>query len=187
LLEEVLARPEFRRGGEGLGEWLEALLARVGGPLAGLPPELGQLVTAVAVLLAGLLVWRLMTEGRTAAAAAGAVDAAEAACEATEPAAAIRAAGLEAMSAGRFAEAVVLLFRATIARLGERGLVLRDPSRTNREHVRDLAGRPREAEAVRSALPCFERVRYGRRSVERAEAERVAAAAAAVFGEGEAS
>jgi hypothetical protein len=187
LLEEVLARPEFRRGGEDAGDWLEALLARLGGTVGDLPPVAGQLVTAVAVLLAGLLVWRLLAEGRTDRAAAAGMDRDGAAEETAEPAAAIRAAGLEAKRAGRFADAVVLLFRAMIARLAEQGLVLRDSSRTNREHVRDLAGRLREAEAVRAALPCFERVRYGRREAGSAEADRVAAAAAAVFGEGDAS
>jgi hypothetical protein len=185
LLEEVLARPEFRRGGEDLGNWLDALLARIAAAAGDLPAWTGKAVTALVLALAALLVWRLLAEGGPRRAAAGTHGSGDADTAAHEPADATRAAGLEAMRAGRFAEAVVLLFRAMIARLAERDLLLRDPSRTNREHVRDLAARPREADAVRAALPCFERVRYGERAVERDDAERVVAAAAVVFAEGE--
>jgi hypothetical protein len=185
LLEEVLARPEFQGGGSS-PSWLDDFLARLfGGGAAGVPDWLGAGVTVAIVLAAAALVVYLLSEGGARRARGTAAPATEGdpSAPAAEPARALYRRGEEAARAGRHAEAVVLLFRAMVARLVERGLLLADPSRTNREHLRDLRRRPREAEAVRSVLPAFERVRYGAAAAGREDAQLAARAAAALFPE----
>ena len=68
-----------------------------------------------------------------------------------------------------------------IARLTERGLLLNDPSRTNREHLRDLRRREDEARLLRSAIPAFENVRYGKNEPVDADLAETLAAAQALF------
>jgi hypothetical protein len=84
---------------------------------------------------------------------------------------------------GRHSEAVILFFRATVARLTERGLLLDDRSRTNREHLRDLRRREREAKALSAVIPGFERVRYGKREATNDDAELALSTAVSLFPE----
>lgn len=84
------------------------------------------------------------------------------------------------MAAGDFGAAVTRLFRAIVARLTERGLLLDDESRTNFEHLRDLR-KTRESRCFAAAIPPFERVLYGRHAATREDAEATLAAAAPLF------
>jgi hypothetical protein len=182
LLEEVLARPEFH-GGEASPGWLSDFLDRLFGSAGTVPDWLGAAVTAAIGIGAVLLVAHLLSDGRVRRArraGAGAADGAPAAGGA-EPARELHRRGAAAARAGRHAEAVVLLFRAILARLIERRLLLADPSRTNREHLRDLRARPREAAAVRAVMPAFERIRYGGAAAGPEEATLAAREAAAFF------
>jgi len=183
LLEEVLARPEFQGGSASPG-WLDGLLNRLFGSLGDVPDWLGAGVT-LAIGVAAALVVYLLSEGRARRGRGPGPEAGDGSTTAAgpEPARSLYRRGAAAAAEGRHAEAVVLLFRAMVSRLIERGLLLADPSRTNREHLRDLRRRPREEEAVRSVLPAFERVRYGAAEAGPEEARRVAGAAAGLFPE----
>lgn len=184
LLEEVLARPEFSVAPDRAADWLQRLVDHVFG-VGGVPVWLGRITVLAIVVAAVLLVASLLSErgprGRRER-AAPAVPGAER--PGGRPAAAdLYRAARDAAAVGRHAEAVLLAFRAIVARLIERGLLLADPSRTNREHLRDLGPRAREAAALRAALPAFERVRYGRRDAGAVEAAGAIEAAAALFRE----
>jgi hypothetical protein len=103
--------------------------------------------------------------------------------EVPAPAADLYRAAREAQASGRSTEAIVLFFRAMVARLVERGFLLGDPSRTNREHARDLRRRPEECALLMEALPVFEGVRYGRSAAGEEDARAAAALAAHLFPE----
>jgi hypothetical protein len=187
LLDDVLARPEFgREAAERLNPLGEALY-RFFRFWSALPAWVDALLTGVVIAVAiALVLWLLLDTGalgrrrRRATTPVG-------------PAARVTAhrprsrdlfrEGRAARAEGRFADAVVLLFRAIVTRLTERGVLLDDPSRTNREHLRDLARRKREAPALVATLPAFERVRYGGAPAAEDEAAGALAAAAPLFPE----
>jgi hypothetical protein len=185
LLEEVLARPEFR-GGPSQPGWLTDLLDRLFGRVGGIPDWLGAGVTIAIGIAAAAMVVHLLSEGRArrVRGATGPAAGDGPAGARSEPARDLHRRGTEAAQRGDHAEAVILLFRAMIARLIERGLLLADPSRTNGEHLRDLAGRPRESAAVRALMPAFERVRYGAAAAGAGDAELAVREAALLFPEG---
>jgi hypothetical protein len=162
LLEEVLARPEFQ-GGAAQPGWLAELLDRLFGSFGGIPDWLGAGVTIAIGIAAAAMVVHLLSDARVrrTRGSAGAAPEGGPAGGGAEPARELYRRGVEASRRGDHAGAVVLLFRAMVARLIERGLLLADPSRTNREHLRDLGRRPRESAAIRAVMPAFERVRYG--------------------------
>jgi hypothetical protein len=185
LLDEVLGRPEFtvhvREGRNPLGEAIE----RLAGAWSQLPGWVDTVITAVVIAAAiALVLWLLVDAGvvgrkrhrsepgpsASGDLPAGLVSAAE-----------LYRQGRAAHAAGRPGEAVVLLFRAMVARLTERGLLLNDPSRTNREHLSDLRRREREAGALRAAIPPFERVRYGRAEPAASDVSETLTAASVLF------
>ena len=185
-LDEVLSRPEF--GGPQPTQppgWLTRFVDWLGDALAALPSWTDEAILIVLGLLALLLVIALLRDGGLGARppSTDADPAQDDASRPRVPAAEWNRRGREAMAAGRHSEAVVFLFRAIVAHLAESGILHDDPSRTNREHRRDLRRRPAEAEAFDRAVPSFERVRYGRRDATEEEARLVAASAAAVLGE----
>ena len=184
LLDDILSRPEFAsqvvEGRNPLSDAIERLAAA----WSRLPGWVDGVLTGVVIAAAiALVLWLLVDVGglgrrrRRAAPSAPGDPEHVAAVSADE----IYRQGRAAHAEGRFADAIILLFRAMIARLTERGLLLNDPSRTNREHLRDLRRREGEAQALRSAIPTFEHVRYGEREPVAAEASETLAAAQKLF------
>lgn len=183
LLEDVLTRPEFGASSSDGPTWLQravdSLAQLVGNAPAWMETALlaavigGALLLIVALLRGGLVGAR-----RTATAQVADEDDA---AERREPAAELYRRGQEAHAAGRYSDAVVLLFRAIVHRLAEVGLLLDDPSRTNREHQLDLRRRQEEGRAFASAARPFERVRYGQGDATAEDAQLVDAAARLVF------
>lgn len=184
LLEEVLARPEFQGGASSPG-WLAELLDRLFGTAGRIPDWLGAGVTIAIGVAAAALVVHLLSDGRARRARRPGRGAPEdgTAGGGAESARELYRRGARAARSGNHADAVVLLFRAMVARLIERGLLLADPSRTNREHLRDLGARPREAGAIRAVMPAFERIRYGAAAAGPDEAMLAAREAAGLFPE----
>jgi hypothetical protein len=184
LLEEVLARREFGERGaaasDALARWLEGLSDALGHAPRWLEEALLVALVAGAALLLILAFGDRGGRARRARAGGAGTGTGDGAEPARAPARALLADGLAARAAGRWTEAVELLFRATVAGLVEHGLLLDDPARTNREHVRDLRARGDAARVLAGAVSPFERVRYGRRAATETEAERVATAAAAL-------
>lgn len=184
LLEEILARREFQDGAAEPPGWVLELLDRILGRTGPAPPWMGDAITIGVVLAAILFLGHLFLEGRPSrrrdgagAGGAGPGDAGRVSSVA------LFRKGCDELGGGRPSEAVVLFFRAMVARMTERGLLLDDASRTNREHLRDLRDRREEAAAVAVALGPFERVLYGRGRAAPAEAQRVLAAARVLFPE----
>ena len=186
LLEEVLARPEFGvpAGDRSSLIWrlLDALADLWSRIPAWVETMMMVLVVAAAVaLIVALLRGGLVSSRRGQRAVTGEEDEAGAA---REPAAELYRRGIAAHDTGDHRAAVVLLFRAMVQRLAEVGLLLDDPSRTNREHERDLRRRRAERSAFAAAVPPFERVRYGRRDATAEDARVLREAARAVFDRG---
>ena len=185
LLDDVLARSEFAGSVTNARNPLQDAIERLAAAWSQLPTWVDTILTGVVLAAAAaLVIWLLADVGvfgrhrRRAARESG--PAAEVGAT-TGSAAALFREGREAHAAGRLAEAITLLFRAMVARLVERGLLLDDPSRTNREHLRDLRRREREAAALRSATPAFERVRYGEMEPAVSDADDALAAALPLF------
>jgi hypothetical protein len=184
LLEEVLSRPEFGNRITERSNPLADAIERLAAAWSRMPDWVDATLTGLVIATALALVLWLLAD-------AGGVGRRRRRALAEEPGAAARSEGTSAaevyrqgraaLAEGRHAEAIVLLFRAMILRLTERGLLLNDPSRTNREHLRDLRRREREARALRSAIPAFERVRYGRGEPAADEAAQALAAAQTLF------
>lgn len=185
LLEEVLSRSEFRGApspdAHPVTRFLDELLRAFGRA----PDWVGDAITVVILAAAGVfLVWILAEGGLPGGLRRRRTPAPEVVESAGRVAAVeLYRAGREHLRAGAFGEAVVHLFRAMIGRLTERELLLDDPSRTDREHLRDLRARPGESAVLATALPTFERVRYGNRSVGERQARDVLVAAEALFPE----
>lgn len=181
LLDDVLSRPEFGDQPVHTPSWLESLLDRFDF-FVDLPVWLDWVIAGIVVTLAISLVVLLLRDGGVFARRKAVTPelGEDADAFAANPDTLFRE-GLAAHDAGRHSDAVVLLFRAIVARLSRIGLLLDDPSRTNREHQRDLRRRRHEADAFARAIPPFERVRYGSREATADEAAVVRDAAAAIF------
>lgn len=187
LLDEVLARREFLGETREAPDWLSRLLEQTFGAAGPLPDWLGAAITIAVLGGAAFFVLYLLFDGGSFRRRGGrrGTEAAPTAARVTvarDPAALFRA-GCRAMRAGNDGEAIMNLFRAMIARLQDRGLLLPDTSRTNREHLRDLRERRAERIAVASALAPFESVRYGLHPAAPADTDRVFAAARTLFPE----
>jgi hypothetical protein len=185
VLEEILARPEFRAGqGRGLLEtvldpiratiravgrellrWLDRLFA-TGGDV---PGYVG-LVLALAIALgAGTVVLRLArgtlaAEAELARSAPGGPPRAEAELA--------RASVLAA--AGDFRAATHHRYLAVLRHLDERGLLRFDGSLTNREHLVRAATNPAVAATLGPLVAEFDQLWYGQRSCSAAEYARFA-------------
>lgn len=185
LLEDVLDRAEFGSSSEVASGWLERAIESLIAVWDLVPPWIDALLMALVVVGAIAMIVTLLRGGLVSsrrAANAGAADEDDRAVP-REPASELYRRGLGAADGGQHTEAVVLLFRAIVHRLAEVGLLLDDPSRTNREHQRDLRRRREEARAFASAASPFERVRYGQCEATAEDATVVRAAANLVFGE----
>jgi hypothetical protein len=185
-LEQVLARPEFHRPIDDPPRWLDELLQRLFGGMSPTPSWIGTGVTILVVAAAVAFVVYALVDGgafRRRRRGATVVSAVDAAAASRVTARAWFDEGRRAFEAGRHSDAVIALFRGIVARLTELGFLLTDPSRTNREHLRDLGARPREEALLRATMPTFERVRYGERPADEADAKELLDAAAPLFAE----
>lgn len=186
LLEDVLARPEFGAPIDEQSSLLWRMLDTLAELWSRIPEWVDTVLMVVVVVGAVFLIVALLRGGvvssrRSRSAVTGEEDDA---ATLREPASELYRRGIVAHDAGEHREAVVFLFRAMVNRLAEVGLLLDDPSRTNREHQRDLRRRRDESRAFADAVPPFERVRYGRRDATADDARVLREAARAVFTKG---
>ena len=187
LLDEILARPEFAARMTEERNPLGDAIGRLAAAWSQMPTWVDAALTGVVIAAAiALVLWLLVDIGgfgrrgrraRQVAPSTPGNDGGPARASSGE----LYRSGRAAHAEGRPADAIILLFRAMIARLTERGFLLNDPSRTNREHLRDLRRRKGEARALRSAIPAFENVRYGKGEPVAADVAEALAAAQALF------
>lgn len=186
-LEDVLSRAEFHRPADQPPHWLDELLQRLLGGLGPAPEWVGTAITVLVVAAAvTFVVYVLVDGGAFRRRRRGGAPAPSATTSETSgvPARSWYDQGRNAFDAGRHSEAVVLLFRGIVGRLAELGFLLRDTSRTNREHLRDLRVRPREEAMLRVTIPPFERVCYGAKPAEEKDARVLLEAATHLFADG---
>ncbi|MEZ5064011.1 MAG: DUF4129 domain-containing protein [bacterium] len=185
LLHDVMARPEFRAATDAPPAWM-SWLDRVREAWAGMPSWFDVvLMTLTVVAGIALVVWLLVDHGGRGRrmAVAGAGDEAETPRESRVTARELYARARAARAEGRHGDAVGFAFRAIVRRLIERGLLLDDDSRTNREHLRTLRRRPEESEVLSAVIPPFERMRYGAIPAVAADADLTLSAARSLFPE----
>lgn len=63
------------------------------------------------------------------------------------------------------------LYLSSLLRLDERGIIVYDPTLTNREHIRQVSGRPQVANSLRPVVNTFDRVWYGFAPLDQAQYE----------------
>jgi hypothetical protein len=164
-LEEVLSDPNFQRAGGA------PPLAEIEAPDLGLPSiDAGLLRAAVwiagglALMLAtvalGPAVYRFLAARRRGRAPAKDADADGAASPAEAVQRAARASAVQDYRA-----ATRLLYLASLLSLDEAGALRYDRAQTNREYLRQVAGRPVLAEALRPVVETFDDVWYGFRAI----------------------
>lgn len=143
----------------------------------------------VAVLVVGIgrFLWVAFGFGRKALATrpapppVGRAVVAPDAAELTDaPSGDLLAAARQALAEGRADDAVLLARAALLRTLAERGALVLDPARTDREYARALRGKPAEA-GVRELVGYVEGIRWGGRGVGAEVAARAIAAAERVI------
>lgn len=172
-LQEILARPDYRRAMRGrghdprnVGQWLLLRLRQLLSRLGGLH-ETNYGLFLVAVVAGSLLLIAILTHiaytflqafkapGRRRRDARRAPGRSP-----VEPSALIRQAD-EFAAQGDHRSAVRSLYLALIRSLQMKGALPRSPSRTNWEHLKHLAGRPALAAVVRPFTQAFDEKWYG--------------------------
>lgn len=164
LIEEILARPEFgsrqplpplERLREWAGQWLSRLLISFIGSAAMSPLWIGLLIGALlALVVAVVAIARLRPWREARASAAVRVIAAG------QDPSAVRAQAAEAARAGRFREAVRLLYLALLLALSRREVLRYDGTRTNWEYLAAVHDRA-FYHPMRDLTGLFDRVWYG--------------------------
>ncbi len=192
LLREILGRPEFlaEEGRGVLDILLDPVRLAIGAAFLEVIRALARLLAAgggasgvallaialVVVGAAGLVVWRL-ARGTLAAEAELAVE-----TPAGPPRAEVELARAHALArAGELRPAVHHRYLATLRHLDERGLLLFDRSRTNREHLGRITAGPGLAGSLEPLVATFDRLWYGQSSCTAEEYARFAALADRVW------
>jgi len=176
-LKEILARPEFQWGGGGQAVEMPAWIQKIFDAISKLMDRLafgvqngvyyGRVPIIIALVL--LFIFSLFFISRNLSRSL--VREAELAAEngdgdarLTSKGAMQRAQNLS--SQGDYRNAVRYLYLSSLLILDEQGLMRYDRSRTNREYLRSVAGKPRLAKPLGDVIDVFDKVWYGFESVD---------------------
>ena len=166
-LQDVLSRPEFRKGGMNLA-WLAEALRRFFealGALSGTSPLLFWLLLVACVLLLALIVLHIAWTVRRmlAVAPGGARGRGEAAAQRAGLSRAYRDEARDRAARGDFTEAVRFLFLSLVYFYDEEGRVLFQRAYTNREYLALFTDRPQVGRDLRVFVDVLDNNWYGQR------------------------